>query len=181
MPVLPNQRHEKFAQDLAQGKTATEAYVLAGYRANRHNAARLKSIEHIGARVLEIQGVAARSAEISVASLLDELEHARQRADSLGQLSASVRAISEKARLAGLVVDRQQIEVTNVDPYADATDPQEVLAKVAEESEEVAILLGRAFRIEYDPDWRKDLDQKQSQRAIEDWRPPKTDRKREIG
>jgi len=115
MPVLANQRHEKFAQLLAEGRSASEAYVLAGYRANRHNAARLKSFETIRARVLEIQGAGAKSAEITVASLLDELEHARQRADSLGQLSASVRAISEKARLAGLMVERQEIAVELLD------------------------------------------------------------------
>ena len=33
MPTLQNPRHEKFAQELAIGKTADAAYVLAGYRA----------------------------------------------------------------------------------------------------------------------------------------------------
>lgn len=33
MPVLKNARHEKFAQALAKGKTADEAYQLAGNRA----------------------------------------------------------------------------------------------------------------------------------------------------
>jgi hypothetical protein len=42
MGPLANQRHERFAQALAQGKTATEAYALAGYRANDGNASRLK-------------------------------------------------------------------------------------------------------------------------------------------
>jgi phage terminase small subunit len=35
MPTLRNARHERFAQELAIGKTADAAYVLAGYRANR--------------------------------------------------------------------------------------------------------------------------------------------------
>src|SRR6516162_8643352 len=104
MPVLPNQRHEKFAQLLAQQKTAREAYVLSGYKDNRHNAARLKSSEHIKARVLEICEAGAKSAEVSVTSLLAELEAARAQATSLGQLSAAVRAISEKGKLAGLTV-----------------------------------------------------------------------------
>src|SRR6516162_1598033 len=149
MPVLANQRHEKFAQLLAEGRSASEAYVLAGYRANRHNAARLKSFETIRARVLEIQGAGAKSAEITVASLLDELEHARQRADSLGQLSASVRAISEKARLAGLVVERQEVKVVS-DEY-EPTSPAEVLAGVVEKvGERAARALADAFNIEYD-------------------------------
>ena len=39
MPTLQNPRHERFAQDLATGKSADAAYVLAGYRANWSNAA----------------------------------------------------------------------------------------------------------------------------------------------
>ena len=42
MPTLRNPRHERFAQELATGKTADAAYVLAGYKENRSNAARLK-------------------------------------------------------------------------------------------------------------------------------------------
>jgi len=37
-----NLRHERFAQALAQGKTANEAYALAGYKANDGSASRLK-------------------------------------------------------------------------------------------------------------------------------------------
>ena len=32
MPVLDNPRHEKFAAFLAEGKSATDAYVAAGYK-----------------------------------------------------------------------------------------------------------------------------------------------------
>jgi len=52
--VLPNARHEKFAQEIASGKTADESYVLAGYSENRHNAAKLARKEHIKARVAEL-------------------------------------------------------------------------------------------------------------------------------
>jgi phage terminase small subunit len=33
MPGLKNARHERFAQEVAQGKSAGEAYRTAGYRA----------------------------------------------------------------------------------------------------------------------------------------------------
>jgi phage terminase small subunit len=39
MPVLENSRRERFAQLIAIGKTATEAYQLAGYKPSRFNAA----------------------------------------------------------------------------------------------------------------------------------------------
>ena len=63
MGPLANQRHERFAQALAEGKTAAEAYVLAGYKANDGNASRLKGNERISARVQEIVGRAAERAE----------------------------------------------------------------------------------------------------------------------
>jgi len=56
MPVLKNARHEKFAQAVAKGKTADEAYQDAGYKPNRGNAARMKANESIAARVDEITG-----------------------------------------------------------------------------------------------------------------------------
>jgi hypothetical protein len=39
MPVLKNPRHERFAQLLASGKTAKDAYALAGYRPSESNGA----------------------------------------------------------------------------------------------------------------------------------------------
>ena len=73
MGPLANQRHERFAQALAQGKTATEAYVVAGYKANDGNASRMKGNERISARVQEIVGRAAERAEVSVERVLREL------------------------------------------------------------------------------------------------------------
>jgi hypothetical protein len=53
--TLTNPRHELFAQHLASGKTAKEAYVLAGYKPNRGNAAELNAKQSISNRVAEIQ------------------------------------------------------------------------------------------------------------------------------
>src|SRR5262249_54823420 len=73
MGPLANQRHERFAQALAQGKTATEAYVLAGDKANDGNASRMKGNERISARVQKIVGRAAERAEVSLERVLREL------------------------------------------------------------------------------------------------------------
>jgi phage terminase small subunit len=54
MPRLANPRYERFAQELAIGKSATESYVTAGFKNNRHNAAALARTQHILARVAEI-------------------------------------------------------------------------------------------------------------------------------
>src|SRR6266478_3084311 len=77
--TLANLRHERFAQALAQGKAANEAYAQAGYRANDGNASRLKGNERISARVQEIVGRAAERAEVSLERVLRELAMRRMR------------------------------------------------------------------------------------------------------
>jgi|SRR5579864_5057944 len=58
MPTLPNERHEVFAQALAAGKSAAEAYRSAGYQCAPHKARghghRLRTREDIAARVDEL-------------------------------------------------------------------------------------------------------------------------------
>jgi hypothetical protein len=103
MPTLQNPRHERFAQELAAGNTADAAYVLAGYRENRSNAARLGADRDIQVRVAEIQSVGAERAAITVESLIVEAEQARSKAMSeKGGSAAAVAAITAKAKLAGL-------------------------------------------------------------------------------
>jgi hypothetical protein len=53
MPVLKNPKHEKFAQELAKGKSADQAYKVTDYKAHRGNAWRLSANERIQARVRE--------------------------------------------------------------------------------------------------------------------------------
>jgi phage terminase small subunit len=85
VPILKNERHELFCQKLAEGRSATEAYVLGGFKSSRKNASRLRAKEDIAARVSEIQAAGAKSAEVSVGSLLAELEEARAKAADLNQ------------------------------------------------------------------------------------------------
>jgi phage terminase small subunit len=73
MPVLKNQRWELFAQGLAAGKTADEAYEAAGYVPNRGNAARLKPNESIQSRVAELAEAQAKRAGITKEMVLAEL------------------------------------------------------------------------------------------------------------
>ena len=80
MSTLQNPRHERFAQELATGKSADAAYVLAGYRTNRSNAARLSANQHIRNRVAEIQSLGAERAAITVETLIAEAEEARSKA-----------------------------------------------------------------------------------------------------
>lgn len=113
MPALPNQRHEKFAQELSKGKTATEAYVLAGYKPNDGNAATLKGNQRISDRILELQNAGSLRVEVTIASLLQEAAEIQRAAKEAGQHSAAVAALTAKAKLAGLWVDKSETENVN--------------------------------------------------------------------
>jgi phage terminase small subunit len=103
MGKIQNPRYERFAQELASGKTADAAYEAAGYRKHRGNAARLSANEHIKERVREIQSIGAERAALTVQSLIDEAEQARIKAmDAPNGAAAAVSAITAKAKLAGL-------------------------------------------------------------------------------
>lgn len=54
MTALSNPKHERFAQELAKGKSADESYALAGFSPNRGNASVLKHKQNILDRVTEI-------------------------------------------------------------------------------------------------------------------------------
>lgn len=112
MPVLDNPRHEAFAQALFKGKTADEAYVLAGFKANRGNAATLKANQNIVKRLAELQERSAKKVEITVESLALELEEARSLALTEKQTSAAVSATMGKAKLFGLGSETRKLTGT---------------------------------------------------------------------
>jgi hypothetical protein len=183
MPVLENQRHEIFAQEIAKGKTISESYVLAGFKPNRANAARLKAKESVRQRILELGQAGAAAAKVTVESLINELEAARQQATDYRQLSAAIRAIEAKGKIAGVLVERKQIEIIEQDDEAQCA--QEVLHRVAERvSVEAAVQLGRCFDVEFDPTWSPDSEPIRapgiSQRLIEERRPIVNGRKRQL-
>lgn len=120
MPSLKNTRHEAFAQALAKGRSADDAYQQAGFKPHRGNASRLSSNESVRRRVAELQERGAKKVEVTIESLTAELEEARALAMSEKQSSAAVSATMGKAKLFGLGLERRhhsgQITVLNVTP-----------------------------------------------------------------
>lgn len=145
MNTLRNSRREKFAQEFAKGKSATEAMALAGYSDPR-NSTRMTKNDEIRRRVHEIQNRGAARAEVSVASLVQEFDDARKLAMERGQASAAVAATMGKAKITGLMVDRA--EVGNAGDFDSMDSITEILAKVAEEAgPAVAQALAQAFDV----------------------------------
>ena len=135
MPVLRNQRRERFAQEIAKAKTATEAMATAGYSDPR-NSTRLMKNDEIRRRIDELKQRGAALAEVTVASLVAELEQARALAEKLGQTSAMGQHIMGKAKLLGLVIDRR--EVGQPGQFDNMTD-EELLAEITRLARELGI------------------------------------------
>jgi hypothetical protein len=126
MPVLPNNKHELFAQGLAKGLSADAAYEQASYRPNRGNAARLKANESISGRVKELQEAAAAEAMVTKQWVLDRLmvvERAMAAMPVLDgdgnptgeysfQASSAIRALELIGKELGMFTGRREDEVS---------------------------------------------------------------------
>lgn len=118
MPVLDNPRHERFAQELAKGKSATEAYNAAGYQGDRTAASRLSTNVNVQSRLAELQSRAAEKAVVTVEDIARQLDEDRTFARENGAAAAAVSATMGKAKVLGLVVEKSE----NVNLNYDVTD-----------------------------------------------------------
>lgn len=124
MAALKNARHERFAQALAKGQSADEAYQTAGYAENRGNAARLKANEHVLKRVEELTERAADKAVLSKAWVLERLRQNAETCMALdfvrdpnGEATATVthnpaaanKALELLGKELGMFIDRAEI------------------------------------------------------------------------
>ena len=114
MGPLRNTKHERFAQELAEGKSMSEAYEAAGYKPNRSHASRLVAKGNIKGRVAELQHAAAAETLITVESLIKEAADIQERATKAGQYSAAIAALIAKAKLVGRWVERSEQKNSNV-------------------------------------------------------------------
>ncbi len=119
---LKNPRHERFSQELAVGKSADEAYQAAGYKPDRAHASRLAANGNIRGRVTELQSVTAEKAGVTLNSLIGEAADIQQSAVKAQAYSAAVAALTAKAKLAGLWIERGEHSNTNVN-YAVSDEP----------------------------------------------------------
>ncbi len=77
------------------------------------NASRLANNPEVQARLAELQTQIGGENNVTVASLLDELEAARAKSTNFDQLSAAVRAIEAKAKISGLLIQRIAQSLSN--------------------------------------------------------------------
>lgn len=111
MPALKNTRHERFAQELAKGKSQAEAYEIAGYAPSEPNASRLTRNDKVQERIAELQAGAAKRTEITVAGITDRLLKIAAKGEASSDapmLSVARASLMDAAKLNGLVVDKAE-------------------------------------------------------------------------
>jgi phage terminase small subunit len=123
MPILSNPRHEKFAQSLAAGKSATEAMADAGY-ADPRNSTRLTKNDEIRARVDELLDRAAANVQVSREWVLERLVENANRAMQVEEIkkpdgtgtgeykyegNVANRALELVGKELGMFVDRKEV------------------------------------------------------------------------
>jgi len=139
MPALANRRHERFAQGLHKYGNSRRAYSEAGYKAKkgltpRHSgpldrcATRLSKNVQVQERLQELRAMALKRHEITVDSLLNDLEVDRKLAHESGQSGAAVSATMAKAKLLGLIVERTERGAPG--EFQNLQSVQEVIAAV---------------------------------------------------
>ena len=144
MPPLPSIRQERFCQLVKQGLPPYRAYPEAGYAANGGSPYRLHENARIKARIAEITEAIAMTTRVTVESLSAEFDEARALALGEKQASAAVAATTAKAKLHGLMVDRQEKGAPG--DFASAASAADVLALVREQlGDETALLLAAAL------------------------------------
>jgi len=127
MGALSNPRHERFAQELAKGKSQTEAYGAAGYRGDVTAASRLSRNVNVRRRVAELKDRAAARVEITVASITERLlkiaEKGEMGADA-PLLSVARASLMDAAKLNGLVVEKVDQTVRTLGQALDELEPE---------------------------------------------------------
>lgn len=135
MANLTNPRHEAFAQYVAQGKTDTEAYMLAfDWDESRRSAAgksahTLKKKAEVAARIDEIRERNARMFDVTIENLTAELNEAGQFARDAKDAKGLTTAVMAKAKLHGLLIDKVEQETKLKTDANDLTDDE--LAAIA--------------------------------------------------
>ena len=141
MPVLPNPRHEAFAQAIFVGlcspnlyPTRGHAYKAAGYRAKDAGKAGgsaevaacnlLKKIK-IFDRVRELQAQAAERAQESADKCVEELNQIKREAQADRAYSAAVAAVLGKVKILGLAKEDAQLN-GNAQSFANCTNMHDI-------------------------------------------------------
>lgn len=109
---LKNARHEKFAQELAKGKSQVQAYADAGYKPDDGASARLSGNVRVQERLDELKSLAAKRTVVTVENITQRLLKIAEKGEGAADaplLSVARASLMDAAKLNGLIVDRAKV------------------------------------------------------------------------
>ncbi|MCC3246689.1 terminase small subunit [Methylocystis sp. WRRC1] len=127
MTALNNPKWERFAQELAAGKSSTDAYTTAGYKTDRKNAHKLRHHPDIIRRLSELLAErdkmnaeatkrATDALSIDAAWVLAELVDNARAAKSKGDFGPANKALELIGRHLGMFIERHELTGANGGP-----------------------------------------------------------------
>lgn len=130
MPILKNARHELFAQNLAKGKSQTQAYIAAGYSENGAavSGSQLLTNPKVSDRVAELKAEAVAGLKVTVNEISLQIEEVRLLALEDKDYALAMAASMGRAKLHGLIVDKKEVKDTT--PAAELS-PEQRRAEIA--------------------------------------------------
>lgn len=125
-------RREAFVRAYASGATGADAARVAGYgeAGCRQRARELLCREDVQARLRELQAEQAKAHEITVAKTLDRIEEARAMALATKDASALNKNAELYAKIGGLLIDKVDQRVQQVDSRSDEEIERSIAAKM---------------------------------------------------
>jgi hypothetical protein len=131
---LKNARHERFAQELAKGKSQLEAYVAAGYKPDDGAACRLSGNVRVRDRVLELTKITTEKViektAIDAAWVLKKAAELHDKALKAKQLSVAKGALDIIGKHVDVQAFREQIQHSGLIEYKNLSD-EEIAARIA--------------------------------------------------
>ena len=114
-PVELSEKDKLFARLLHLGRPVPQAYEDAGFKPDRGNCYRLRRSARLQRYLASLEARVAKNHDVTVDSLIEELEDARKNAQRVNQPGSEVSAIMGKARLAGLIIDKREVKTNDID------------------------------------------------------------------
>lgn len=106
---------------MAMGMGVREAYAKAGYADNASAASKLYAKPEITIRITSLQTLTARKAAFSVQDMIKQLDEDREFARKNGAPSAAISASMGKAKVLGMLVDKQEVTGKDGGPITSIT------------------------------------------------------------
>jgi hypothetical protein len=147
MPPIKNPRHELFAQGVAKGENASQAYENAGYKPSRANACHLQQQANVSQRIAELLEQRRKRGEIAseraIAALavdrkwvLSKLVQNAEQALVNNDRSAANRALELIGKEQGMFIERR--ETGQPGDFANLSTVEEIIARVKQDLGEQA-------------------------------------------